>query len=240
MNIIKLKILDILRFIRAPLMRIIKPAKKDIRIVNSLNPLLPISLKYGYDRGTPIDRIYIESFIGNQKDLIKGKCLEIHDNAYTVKFGGDRVTQSDALDINTTNKQSNIYGDLRNLRGVIEDDAYDCLIITHTINIIDDINSALSECYRVLKPGGVLILTVPGPIGPVVDISKSFWRFNLNNTEYLLSKFFKKENMKFKSYGNVLAGQAFLTGLSAEELSKEEIEFNDPHFPICIGAVAIK
>jgi hypothetical protein len=240
MNTIKNIIIGILRVIRAPIMRVVKPGRKDVRFVNASNPLKPLSLKYGYDRGTPIDRIYIEDYMDKHKDLIKGRCLEIHDCAYTKRFGGKNVTHCDALDIDTTNKEANIYGDLRNLKGIIEDNTYNCLIITHTINIIDDVDAALQECYRILKPGGALILTVPGFIGPVVEVSRSFWRFNRNNTRHLISRHFEKDPYDVVTYGNVLAGQAFLTGLAAEELSREELMFNDPHYPIAVGAVAIK
>lgn len=240
--IIKLKsnIISLLRLVRAPIVRQIKRTSSDIRLVNSTNPLKPISIKYGYDRGAPIDRVYIESFLEDNKDSIKGRCLEIHDTAYIKKFGGKKVAHSDALDIDTSNKQANIYGDLRNLKETINDNTYDCLVITHTINIIDDVDAAISECHRILKPGGILLLTIPGFIGPVIDIDKSFWRFNKNNTRYILKKKFDNNSIQTISYGNVLAGQAFLTGLSTEELSKSEISYNDPHFPIVIGAKAIK
>ena len=237
---LKSKIIKFIRLIRAPIMRQLKKPLLDIRLVNSINPVIPLSTKYGFDRGTPIDRIYIESFLNSNKDYIKGTCLEIHDIAYTKKFGGNKVSQSDSLDINIANKEANIYGDLRNLKEIINNDTYDCLIITHTINVIDDLDAVISECHRILKPGGTLLLTIPGFIGPVIDLDKSFWRFNKNNTRYILEKKFNKNSIQIISCGNVLAGQAFLTGLAAEELSKSEINYNDPHFPIVIGAIAIK
>src|SRR4051794_37443694 len=48
----------------------------------------PISTVFGFDRGTPIDRYYIETFLSKNADDIRGRVLEIGDNSYTVRFGG--------------------------------------------------------------------------------------------------------------------------------------------------------
>jgi len=57
----------------------------------SLRRVMPISRKWGFDRGLPIDRYYIERFLSAHALDICGYVLEIQDNAYTRKFG---VTES--------------------------------------------------------------------------------------------------------------------------------------------------
>ena len=225
----KSKLLDLIRTIRAPIFRIIKSSRFE-----------PISDKYGYDRGTPIDRIYIESFLDENKGCIRGVCLEIHDDAYTKKFGGSNVSKGDVLDIDIKNSLANIHGDFRNLKEVIADNTYDCLILNHTLNLIDDIEAAIGECHRILKPGGVLLVTLPGPIAPVNDQLLSHWRLTHNSARYLFAKCFNKNNLNIKTYGNLIAGQAFLAGLAAEELTKEQITHHDPRFPITIAVKAVK
>jgi hypothetical protein len=90
----------------------------DIPIVDAIffsdpkNSLQPMSSVFGFDRGLPIDRYYIESFLEKNKKFIKGHCLEVHDSAYTIKYGEDRVTSYDAVDVDTSNTQANIYADL--------------------------------------------------------------------------------------------------------------------------------
>ena len=69
----------------------------------------PISTKYGFDRGQPIDRVYIEKFLRNKQERIKGVCLEVVDGTYTKKFGGTKVTKSDVIDIFKSQK-ANIMG----------------------------------------------------------------------------------------------------------------------------------
>ena len=83
--------------IRAPVMRFLKP-KTRYFVFKPKRSLKPISTKFGFDRGKPIDRYYIEAFLEENKDYIKGVCLEITDNAYTKKFGVD-VRVGDVLDI---------------------------------------------------------------------------------------------------------------------------------------------
>src|SRR5829696_5733833 len=69
----------------------------------SLRRTAPFSRKWGYDRGTPIDRVYIEEFLARHADDVRGACLEVMNARYTDRFGGARVTRSDVLDINPAN-----------------------------------------------------------------------------------------------------------------------------------------
>jgi hypothetical protein len=69
------------------------PAVGQIRF-GDLRRLTPISRSFGYDRGQPIDRYYIANFLGRHSGDIRGHVLEIGDDRYTRRFGGDRVTHS--------------------------------------------------------------------------------------------------------------------------------------------------
>jgi hypothetical protein len=62
-----------------------------------LRRLTPFRRGYGYDRGRPIDRYYIETFLEKKRSFIQGRVLEIGDDSYTRTFGGDQVTRSDVL-----------------------------------------------------------------------------------------------------------------------------------------------
>ena len=63
----------------------------------SLRRTAPISTHWGYDRGVPIDRYYIERVLAEHADAVRGRVLEVADNEYTRRFGAERVTQSDIL-----------------------------------------------------------------------------------------------------------------------------------------------
>ena len=57
----------------------------------------PLSDEYGMDRGTPLDRYYIEEFMACNAELVRGACLEVEDARYTRRFGRDKVTRGDVL-----------------------------------------------------------------------------------------------------------------------------------------------
>jgi hypothetical protein len=59
----------------------------------------PVSQQFGFDRGLPIDRYYIESFLAAHSSDICGHVLEIGDDAYSKRFGGDRCTHQDVLHV---------------------------------------------------------------------------------------------------------------------------------------------
>lgn len=230
-------LLDPIRKIRAMTMRFVKPKAGYFLFPTQEKSLQPISSKYGFDRGKPIERYYIESFLDENKEYIKGKCLEVQNNDYTRHFGGDRVARSDILDIDRNNKQATIYGDLRHIENV-PSDTYDCLVITQTLGMIDDYAAAAGECFRILKPGGVLLVT-GSAMGPIFGAGTVYWRMTPDSARFVFGRYFAKENLFIRSYGNVLAGQCFWVGLSSDELSAPELEYNDPRFPI-ITAVRAK
>jgi SAM-dependent methyltransferase len=228
--------LNLVRKIRAKIMLILKPRSGYFMFEDKVRNLKPISNKSGFDRGTPIDRYYIDKFLSAHKDVVRGRCLEIHDDFYIRKFGGDKVTASDVLDIDTANKQANIYGDLKNVSN-IADNVYDCLMITHTLGLIDDYDAAIREMHRILKPGGslVAVVTIAGSTGKY-----DHWRFTENSLRYAFGKYFKQDAMQIQTYGNVLVGQAHWIGLATEELTTEELDYHDPQFAIMAAMVARK
>lgn len=209
--------IEFIKYVRALVMRQFRP-----------NRFQPLSSRYGFDRGTPIDRYWIEKFLSQNSSFIRGRCLEVTDNFYIRKYGGSRVTKSDILDINSKNRKATVYGDLRRLTAV-KANSYDCIILTHVLGLIDDLPAAVSEIHRILKPGGTLLLT-SSCLGPLLN-EKIYWRFTPNSLEFLFGRLFS--DLKFTTYGNVLAGQYFLAGLAREELNKEQLDYNDPRYP-CI------
>lgn len=223
-------LISLLGRIRAPFVRFTKPKSK--------YPLFPISTKFGFDRGTPIDRFYIELFLSENLKYIHGKCLEIGNNKYTLKYGGAKVSKSDVLDVDTKNKKANIYGDIRNLHN-IPDNTYDCVIITHTLGVIDDHESAVREVVRILKTGGTLLITVSS-VGVMQNPEQCFWRYTPVALKYLFGKHVLSKNITVRSYGNILAGQAFWVGLAKEEFTEDELLFDDPRYAVISTAVVKK
>lgn len=206
-----------------------------------LNKRQPVSDIYGFDRGHLVDRFYIENFLErNQKD-IRGVCLELLNRNYTAEFGGDKVTKSDILDIDRGNDQATIHGDLRDLKN-IKSGTYDCIILTQVLQFIDEFETGVRECRRILKPGGVILVSAPTVSRADVasGVDNDFWRFTAAGAKHLFAKVFGARNIKVESHGNVLAGLAFWVGLVQEDLSEHDLTYNDPDFPVLITVRAVK
>lgn len=200
----------------------------------------PFSEEFGYDRGGPIDRYYIESFLLQHESVIKGRVLEIGDNAYTLRYGGDKVTQSDVLNL-TESAGATFVGDLCNA-SYLPSRAFDCIILTQTLQFIYDCKAALQTCYRILKPGGALLLTVPG-ISPIdLDDWEQYWMwsFTKRSVEQLLREVFTAQPIRVQSHGNVLVAASFLYGMGATEIRKHQLEYNDSRYQLVITAIAKK
>jgi SAM-dependent methyltransferase len=217
------------------------PTVRHVRF-GSLRRLTPISRSFGYDRGQPIDRYYIDRFLATHADDIHGRVLEIGDNEYTRRYGGARVTQSDILDLKSDNPNATFVADLTSAEHV-PSDTFDCIIFTQTLQFIYDAPAAIRTLNRVLRPGGVLLGTFPA-VSQIcrydMDRWGDYWRFTSASVRRLLGDVFGIANVSVEAYGNVLAAISFLHGLSAHELAPEELDSIDPDYQLLIVARAIK
>jgi glycosyltransferase involved in cell wall biosynthesis/SAM-dependent methyltransferase len=202
-----------------------------------LRRTIPVSRWFGFDRGRPVDRKYIEDFLDRHAADVKGRVLEIGDNTYTKRFGGDRVSSSEVLHIDPAAPEVTYVADLADGAG-LPDGAFDCVILTQTLHLIFDLWAAVRTLHRTLKPGGVLLLTVPGVSG--VDQGEWggvwFWSFTPASLGRLLEGTFGREQIEIQSHGNVLVATAFLHGLADSELTPEEFAASDPHYPVIVTA----
>lgn len=206
-----------------------------------LRTLEPVSRLFGFDRGTPIDRYYIEQFLERNSGLVTGACLEIADAEYTLRFGRN-VTRSDILYVDDSLPTANVVGDLTDLR-TVRDNTYDCLIATQTLQFIYEIRTAIAEIHRVLSPGGSCLCT----ISACAQISRydmdrwgEYWRMTSIAARRLFEESFDGENIEVQAYGNVLAAVAGFHGLTAEELSPRELDFQDPDYELVVTIRATK
>ena len=206
-----------------------------------LRRLTPISSGWGLDRGQPIDRYYIENFLERQSGDIHGRVLSIGDDFYTQQYGGDRVTKSDVLHITEGSPGATIIGDLTDAPQ-IPSEAFDCFILTQTLQLVYEVRLALKTVYRVLKPGGVVLVTIPG-ITPLNDQEWNTcwcWSFTALSAQRLFEEVFPTTNIEIETYGNVMTATAFLQGLATQELRTEELTYRDHNYPVTITVRAVK
>ncbi len=201
----------------------------------------PVSLDFGWDRGIPIDRYYIENFLQARATDIRGRVLEIADDAYSSRFGGSRITRQDILHRYAGSSKATLVGDLTQ-PGVLPEDAFDCIVLTQTLHLIYDMRAAMHQLHAALRPGGVLLLTVPG----ISQIDRGewqrswYWSLTAHSLTRLLSEVFGTTEFVVESNGNVFAAVAFLHGLAQVEASPAKLSVNDPAYPVIVTARAQK
>jgi SAM-dependent methyltransferase len=222
----------------------------------SLRRLSPLSPVYGLSRGLPVDRYYIESFLsrfvpqpGYAAGVIQGRVLEIGGREYVDRYGQwadaptpGHVHRVDVLHASPVNPEATLVGSLTDEHSLPRD-AFDCVICTQTLHVIFDTRAALHTLHRALKPGGTLLLTVPGITRSCVpdrDTWGDWWRFTSSSLRRLLEAEFPPDQIHVEAYGNVLTAAAFLYGLAREDLRTAELDSRDRDFEVLVTARAVK
>jgi len=218
---------------RRRLRRLIFPAW-----MGSLRSINPISSGWGFDRGRPVDRYYIDSFLEGHSQDIRGKVLEILNSDYTRRFGSG-IEQADILDIDPTNQQATFIADLA-AADSIPNDLFDCFILTQTLQLIYDVKSAIAHSHRILRPGGVLLVTIPTVSRLAGEGYTDYWRFTPASCARLFGEIFGPDQVTTAAYGNVLSAVAFLEGMACEEFSKQELNIRDERYPVLMAIRAVK
>lgn len=222
-------------------------ARRPPRTIGALNwgemrRLTPFSYNWGWDRGLPIDRYYIEAFLKKQRADVFGRVLESGDSTYTRHYGGDRVTQADVLDPDPNNTRATIIGNLETGAGIPEN-TFDCIIFTQVLPVIYDVKAAVVNTYRALKPGGVLLVTIPSVARTThedKDRWGDYWRFTSQSARRLFGEVFPAANVRVEAQGNLLAAVAFLYGLGSQEITKQEMDRSDPCYEFLVTVRAVK
>jgi SAM-dependent methyltransferase len=211
--------------------------------LGGLRRLRPVSRVFALDRGRPIDRYYMERFLSAHASDVRGRVLEIGDDTYTRAYGGGKVSHTDVLHLTPGNPRATIVEDLTRA-DAIPSEAFDCIVLTQTLQMIFEVREALRHLHRILAPGGVVLATAHG-ISRVarregVDPWGEYWHFTSQSLRRLFAERFPADGVEIEVYGNVLAAIAFLHGLAAEELTPEELNYSDPDYELLIAVRARK
>ncbi|MBK8227374.1 MAG: hypothetical protein IPK70_09405 [Flavobacteriales bacterium] len=201
----------------------------------------PVSRAFGFDRGQPIDRYYIEGFLSSKKECITGHVMEIGEDRYTRRFGSG-VAQSEVLHFQGDAMAGQRIGDLTRHES-LPHGAVDAFICTQTLNFIFDVRAAIEGLHRSLRPGGTALVTVAG----LCQISRhdadrwgDFWRFTPQGIERLFAEAFGSERITVRAFGNSYAATCLLKGFAAEECDARLLDAPDPDYPVVIGISATK
>jgi len=201
----------------------------------------PVSRRFGFDRGQPVDRYYIERFLAEHAADVRGRVLEVGDDTYTWRFGADHLARSDVLHVSDDRPPATFVGTLADAPA-LPSDAFDCVILTQTLHLVEDVRAAVATVRRILRPGGVALVTVPGISQSADDQWRDtwMWGFTAHSARRLFWEHFPESHVTVEARGNVLAATAFLHGVAAEELRGHELDRADAAFPVSLLIRAVK
>lgn len=214
---------------------LIRVCRSRLRLTVGIHPLSEL---WGCDRGLAICRYYLEEFLHEFASDIRGHCLEFQDPAYTPRFGGSAVTGLDILHIDDSNPRATIVADLTKPNN-IPSDHFDCIVCTHVLHIIFELDKVVSELHRILKPGGVLLVAVPH-VSMCDPGYHELWRFTAEGLSSVLAEAFGGENVTVRAYGNSLTAAGQIRGLVVHEFTEAELHVHDSRFAVEVCARAVK
>jgi hypothetical protein len=192
----------------------------------------PFSSIWGIDRGTPVDRYFGDRFFEENRELINGKVLEIQNPVYTERYGLG-VRQADSIDIDGKFGPT-IVCDLAKAEGVVASNAYDCFLLPYTLLFVKDLEGALRNAMRVVKPGGTVLATTT-VLTPAFAEYPEYWRMTESGWRELLARVWPEQEVEVRTHGNCVSAVASILGLAQEELTRQELDRHDPRFPVVIS-----
>jgi hypothetical protein len=203
----------------------------------NLRRVTPFSSCFGFDRGTPVDRYYLERFLDAHRASIAGDVLEIQMVAYAGRFG-HQVRRADSVDLNPAVRPTFLC-DLAHSESVLPSEAYDCFLLPNTLCVLQDLEGCLRHALRVIKPGGVILASTAGFV-PLAPDCPDYWHLSAAGWREITERVWAGCEVTVESHGNCLTAVAAMLGLALEELTPAELEVMDPRYPVLVTVVCRK
>ena len=188
---------------------------------------------YGNERGTPVDRLYIDRFLKSQSIRLNrsGYILEVGEDVYSKKYFPN--CKHDILDYSKGM-------DLTKME-TLPQNKYDVFICTQVFHQIYDVKNAIKGAYYLLRSGGIMLATVCGNITKLArnEEYEHYWGFTRLSIGALVKEVFGN-NVEIESYGNIAIANAFIQGISVEEMDLKLFDIKDEDYTVCISIVATK
>ncbi|GMN13376.1 glycosyltransferase [Altererythrobacter sp. MTPC7] len=206
--------------------------------MGDLGRIAPVSADFGFARGTPVDRLYIERFLGEHGEAIGGRVLEIGSDTYSARFGSG-IARQDTISVDPADNPT-IAGDLL-APGTLPAAAFDCAVVTQTLHLLYDMPLAVKRLHDSLVPGGTMLATVPG-ISPVMPDASHGWYWSLTGmaAERLFSDVFGEGAVEVQVFGNAFAATCFLQGIAQEDIGEGWLDPVDPAYPVIVAVKAVR
>lgn len=208
----------------------------DLLVKRALAALLWVAwranLNLFYDvRGTQETpgRHYIDAFLARYAAECRGAFLEFGDARYRGRFPQQTIARYDVFDI-APGPGVTIVGDIQRCPQ-IPDDTYDVIVCTQVLEHVPNPFLAAAELCRVLRPGGLLLLTVPAAY-PYHSSPNDYWRYSRDSLRLLFGE--RLRDARIESFGNRLTVTAAYWEWSARHLPRAALERHDPDQPYLV------
>jgi SAM-dependent methyltransferase len=195
---------------------------------------LPFCRNFGASRGQPIGRFYVEKFLFDNSDVIKGKALEFGDDSYRSFFPG---IASHYVVSAYSGEYVDFQGDIHQ-SSLLPSNYFDGIICTQVLEHLEDPLRALINLHSSLKCGGVIIITVPF-MQQVHNVPSDYYRFTIKALDRLL-KLSCYEVEELTAYGNAMVSIGSLLGFTSSDFKRSELYSIDSEYPYTICALARK
>jgi SAM-dependent methyltransferase len=189
----------------------------------------PIRREVAHSDGQALDQYYIEQFLRREVRILKGNVLEIANDYSASEIAGSRMATVTSLSFTEDTPL------LREL-AALQDNTYDTVVMPHVLQFTYDLHAVITHAHRILVPGGVYLATMPGTcyVTKRANERTSYWGFTNLSVRTLLQSTFPAQSLKIESFGNVFVAIAHMQHAAARELTHEELNHRDKHYPFVL------
>jgi len=136
------------------------------------------------------DRVLLKKQIAKFSHYVKGDVLDVGSGRFDRYSDLFKCKKYIKLDVNQESKPD-IIGSAEKIP--LDNQSIDSIVCTQVLGDVKDLNRAISEFFRVLKPGGVVLLT-ESFAAAIHDEPNDFWRF----TDFSLKYLFENNGFEIK------------------------------------------
>lgn len=197
----------------------------------------------GYPQHAPrVDEYYVARFLSAHRAVIHGRICILDPLGYFDRYQKGQDNPWDDRDLSLASPEVVTIATVDEL-AKLPSDQFDCILAVHCLQFVWDLRSLLEQLHSLLKPGGLVLATMPG-IGPWKRVpawsAPEYWRFTSRTVKQLFAEIFPRDTVQVTVWGNVLASLALLHELPANTLRPEELDHVDPMYQIVITVQAGK
>jgi SAM-dependent methyltransferase len=194
--------------------------------------LIPICSNFGWSRGTPVGRYYVDRYVSEHAAQLGGSVLEFGDKRYSDCFGSP--VKHHVIDV-VPGPAVDFVCDIHDV-SALPQRYFDVIVCTQVLEHVARPVNALRQMAKLLKPGGALICTVP-LLSQVHYVPTDFQRFTADGLRLAL------EDAGFivsdlRNAGNAAVSIGSLLGMVAEDFSQQELAETDGIYPFNVLAFA--